>query len=216
MYLLSWIPELWEFAQDNQLFESFNDVEKNRDLHFIFPNKEHCAKKHWTERHLLETRFHDQQEALITFQESLSRVRRLLANMPTYMIFDDHDITDDWNITANWKKNVRNAPLGRHVVANGLTAYWAFQGWGNDPDHFDFDYIETISSNYQTLKNGKVNTTYEKWLDTIWNFNSWHFVAPTFPQAVFLDTRTLRDYNSNPKPVNLVISLKKQHPHHSF
>jgi phosphodiesterase/alkaline phosphatase D-like protein len=29
----------------------------------------------------------------------LPKVRRVLANIPTYMIFDDHDITDDWNIT---------------------------------------------------------------------------------------------------------------------
>jgi hypothetical protein len=209
MYLLSWSPELWEFAQDNQLFESFNDVENNGELHFVYPNKEHCAKEHRTERHLLETRFLDQQEALITFQESLAKVRRLLANIPTYMIFDDHDITDDWNITANWKKNVWNAPLGRHVVANVLTAYWAFQGWGNDPDHFDFDFIETISSNYQTVKNGKINSPYEKWLDTILNFNSWHFIAPTCPKAVFLDTRTLRDYDSEPKPVKFGHIIKE-------
>ncbi len=37
---------------------------------------------------------------LTTFYDALPRVRRALANVPTYMIFDDHDVTDDWNIVA--------------------------------------------------------------------------------------------------------------------
>jgi len=60
-------------------------------------------------------------------------VRRALANVPTYMIFDDHDVTDDWNLTARWRDRVRASPAGRRIVANALAAYWAFQGWGNDP-----------------------------------------------------------------------------------
>jgi phosphodiesterase/alkaline phosphatase D-like protein len=57
----------------------------------------------------------------------------VLANVPTYMIFDDHDVTDDWNLTARWRHRVHASPAGRRIVANALAAYWAFQGWGNDP-----------------------------------------------------------------------------------
>jgi hypothetical protein len=49
------------------------------------------------------------------------------------MIFDDHDVTDDWNLTARWRHRVHASPAGRRIVANALAAYWAFQGWGNDP-----------------------------------------------------------------------------------
>lgn len=92
------------------------------------------------------------------------------------MIFDDHDITDDWNISANWKKNVYNAPLGRHVIANGLTAYWAFQGWGNDPDAFDDDFLQLMKSYLKKLRNGYITTSrHEKWVTNLWNFDSWHF-----------------------------------------
>ena len=44
---------------------------------------------------------------------------------------------------------------------------------------------------------GKMNTNREDWQTTLWNYDSWHFVAPTNPKAVFLDTRTQRDYDIN-------------------
>lgn len=62
-----------------------------------------------------------------------ARFRRALANVPTYMQFDDHEISDDWYITGAWKERVRANPLGRAIVRNGLAAYILFQAWGNDP-----------------------------------------------------------------------------------
>jgi hypothetical protein len=67
------------------------------------------------------------------FRASLAKVRRALANVATYMIFDDHDVTDDWNLSLAWRDRVYTSPLGRTVLRNGLTAYLLFQGWGNDP-----------------------------------------------------------------------------------
>ena len=71
----------------------------------------------------------------------LPAVRRVLANLPTYMIFDDHDVTDDWNLTSEWHDQVWSSPGGRRVVANALAAYWAFQGWGNAPESFDEQFL---------------------------------------------------------------------------
>ena len=65
--------------------------------------------------------------------EDLPKVRRVLANIPTYMIFDDHEVTDDWNITYLWQKLTRKNSLGRGVVRNALAAFTLFQYWGNDP-----------------------------------------------------------------------------------
>lgn len=64
------------------------------------------------------------------------KIRRALANIPTYTICDDHEVTDDWNLTARWHANVLGSPLGRTVVRNALLAYTLFQGWGNDPAAF--------------------------------------------------------------------------------
>lgn len=80
------------------------------------------------------------QEQLVTrFHAGLPAVRRALANVPTYMVFDDHDVTDDWNVTYRWAQRVSEAPLGRRVLRNGLLAYAACQAEGNDPERFAAD-----------------------------------------------------------------------------
>ncbi|MEH7748132.1 hypothetical protein V7659_24430 [Neobacillus drentensis] len=210
MYLLSWSPALWEAAQEQHLFQSFDEAKTNNLIHFSFSNDKITPKEYKSEHKQLKNRYLEQEEALIPVQHSLYSVRRLLANIPTYMVFDDHDITDDWNLTANWKTNVFNAPLGRHVIANGLTAYWAFQGWGNEPDAFGDDFLQSMKSYLKKIRNGNfTSSSHEKWVTNLWNFNSWHFVAPTYPKAVFLDTRTLRDYNSEPKSVKIGQIIKE-------
>jgi hypothetical protein len=70
------------------------------------------------------------------FLAALPAVRRVLANTPTLMIFDDHEVTDDWNLDHSWLTSVYSGAAGRRVVANGLLAYLVFQHWGNDPDRF--------------------------------------------------------------------------------
>ncbi|MDO9355501.1 MAG: hypothetical protein Q7T55_17500, partial [Solirubrobacteraceae bacterium] len=68
-----------------------------------------------------------------TFEAGLAKVRRTLANEPTYMMFDDHDVTDDWNLNPMWIDRVMTRSLGVTMVRNALLAYALFQDWGNDP-----------------------------------------------------------------------------------
>jgi len=70
------------------------------------------------------------------FYEGLPRVRRALANVATYMIFDDHEVMDDWNINILNARAIRENPLARCITRNALIAYAVFQGWGNDPREF--------------------------------------------------------------------------------
>jgi hypothetical protein len=49
------------------------------------------------------------------------------------MMFDDHDVTDDWNFSLNWASDVQGSDVGARIVGNALYAFWLFQGWGNDP-----------------------------------------------------------------------------------
>ncbi len=37
----------------------------------------------------------------------------------TYMIFDDHDVTDDWNLHGRWRNRVYRRPFGRRSCATG-------------------------------------------------------------------------------------------------
>lgn len=123
----------------------------------------------------------------------LPRVRRVLANIPTYMIFDDHDITDDWNITKEWHDNVKNSDCGKQIVCNGLAAFWVFQGWGNNPDLYNQDFIEKITG---YLKNdGRIER--QDFEDYLWNFHEWSFSVPTNPLSIFLDCRTQRGYSTS-------------------
>src|SRR5439155_1806242 len=68
---------------------------------------------------------------------TLPQVRRALANIATYTICDDHDVTDDWYLDGAWCQRVLASALGRRVVRNALLAYSLFQAWGNTPDQFD-------------------------------------------------------------------------------
>ena len=71
------------------------------------------------------------------FLLGLGKVQRVLANVPTYMIFDDHDVTDDLFLNPLWRHRVLGAPLGQTIMTNAMLAYALFQDWGNDPRRYD-------------------------------------------------------------------------------
>lgn len=71
------------------------------------------------------------------FIHTLWKVRRSLANIPMYTIFDDHDVSDDWNLNQAWCFRVLGRSLGRNTVQNALLAYAVFQAWGNTPEQFE-------------------------------------------------------------------------------
>jgi len=75
--------------------------------------------------------------ALQEFRNTLPKVRRALANIPSYMIFDDHEVTDDWNMTRNFCRDLYGRPLGLRIVQNALVAYALCQHWGNAPEQFE-------------------------------------------------------------------------------
>jgi len=73
----------------------------------------------------------------LKFRKTVLKVRRALANVPTAMIFDDHEITDDWNMSREFCKNVYGSERGMRIVQNGLLAYALCQHWGNAPEQFE-------------------------------------------------------------------------------
>ncbi|MGP3979704.1 alkaline phosphatase D family protein [Streptomyces sp. KR80] len=58
-------------------------------------------------------------------------VRWLFSNVPSCMIFDDHDVIDDWNTSATWLEKMRTAPWWEERVVSGLMSYWVYQHLGN-------------------------------------------------------------------------------------
>ncbi len=58
-------------------------------------------------------------------------VRWLLSVVPTAMIFDDHDVHDDWNTSAAWRRDYQARPWWRERIRGGYMSYWIYQHLGN-------------------------------------------------------------------------------------
>jgi len=58
-------------------------------------------------------------------------IRWLLSTVPSLMIFDDHDVIDDWNISWQWLTDARAEPWWRARITGAFMAYWVYQHLGN-------------------------------------------------------------------------------------
>jgi hypothetical protein len=142
MYLFAFSPAAWpatipgfadvfpteaqEYAADKQKLDEWN--QEDTDLRDQSPP----AVRNIELKALVET----QVASVTSFKAKLSAVRRALANVPSYTICDDHEVTDDWYMNKEWCTRVLGQPLGIRLVRNALLAYAIFQAWGNTPDRF--------------------------------------------------------------------------------
>jgi hypothetical protein len=140
MYLFSFSPALWpetlpafkdvfpdEFAAWNAAQQKVDQWKNDPDQSSSPPYVPYIKEKEDYEK---------QAASVANFQAQLVKVRRALANIPTYTICDDHEVTDDWYMNQEWCKRVLGQPLGRRLVRNALLAYGVFQAWGNTPEQF--------------------------------------------------------------------------------
>jgi hypothetical protein len=58
-------------------------------------------------------------------------IRWVLSVVPSAMIFDDHDIRDDWNTSWTWHQEINQTPWWHERLVSGLTSYWVHQHIGN-------------------------------------------------------------------------------------
>ncbi|MGH8523607.1 MAG: hypothetical protein ACREXY_05150, partial [Gammaproteobacteria bacterium] len=161
---------------------------------------------------------------LTLFHDGLAKVRRALANIPTYMMFDDHDFTDDWNLNPLWYDRVYNTDLGVTSARNALASYAVFQDWGNDPIKYEKrdDYKELLARIAQLFPTGEPGPVAEaaNRLDALFGFKEqvvsdpvtgrfparnpvikWHYSVPGPKHlAVAIDNRTRRSFVSRLGP----------------
>jgi|GEM_PF-6488107 len=129
--------------------------------------------------------------------------RRVMANTATYMLCDDHEITDDWNLDQKWEDKTKKNPLARRIISNGLAAYWGFQAWGNDPGMFDKNFIQVLSLYFEQLRTSKglprnvgSRSPYNaaaKYEELLLDKSHWSFMTASNPKALCIDTRTRRE-----------------------
>jgi len=155
---------------------------------------------------------------LTLFHAGLAKVRRVLANIPTYMMFDDHDFTDDWNLNPLWYDRVYTTDLGVTAARNALASYAIFQDWGNDPIRYEKrdDYRELLAKIAQLFPPGEPGpvAAAANRLDALFGFKEqvvpdpvtgrfparnpvikWHYSVPGPKHlAVAIDNRTRRSF----------------------
>ncbi|QSX30611.1 alkaline phosphatase family protein [Shewanella cyperi] len=164
-YLLVWSPELWHLLDIPHSPEGLKGARL--------------------------AQWQTQWERLLQFKAGLGQVRRLLANVPSYMIFDDHDITDDWNLTANWERAAYGHAFSRRIIGNALMAYTLCQGLGNGPGAFT-DLMPTMQK-LLTPGQGRLDAgLQDELINELLSFERWHYSLDTEPRLVVLDTRTRR------------------------
>jgi PhoD-like phosphatase len=75
----------------------------------------------------------DFEEYTRLYRESWSEpmIRWLLSTVPSAMMFDDHDVNDDWNISSAWVKAQRAKPWWHERIVGGFMSYWIYQHLGN-------------------------------------------------------------------------------------
>lgn len=58
-------------------------------------------------------------------------IRWVLSCIPSTMIFDDHDIRDDWNTSWTWHQQMNASSWWHERLVAGLASYWVYQHIGN-------------------------------------------------------------------------------------
>jgi hypothetical protein len=84
----------------------------------------------------------DFEEYTRLYRESWSDpvIRWLLSTVSSAMIFDDHDVHDDWNISGAWLERMRATDWWEEHIIGAMTSYWIYQHAGNlSPDEQDRD-----------------------------------------------------------------------------
>lgn len=129
-----------------------------------------------------------ERQAVEAFIADLPAVRRTFAHLPVAMIFDDHDITDDWNLSREWEEVAYGHPFSSRIIGNALVAYLLNQGWGNAPQHFDDAMLDELAH----VLDQPGDARHDSYIETLLRFDHWHYDWPTTPPLLVLDTRTQR------------------------
>ncbi|NOQ62926.1 MAG: hypothetical protein GQ582_00255 [Methyloprofundus sp.] len=174
------------------------------------------AERCYEDRCKVEKLWKEERKALQGYRDGIPRMRRLLANVSSYMVFDDHEVTDDWNITQEWTQRVMACSFSQNIFRNGLASFALFQAWGNDPDYWNNlpsennllqQTVALVGSNFSLESIEAINTTLGVGAATPallpqvkWNFKI------DFPTHILvgLDTRHHRHFESPFSPPGLL------------
>ena len=75
----------------------------------------------------------DFQEYTLLYKVSWSEpaIRWLMSTVSNSMIFDDHDVIDDWNTSQEWLEEIRATKWWEERIVGAFVSYWIYQHIGN-------------------------------------------------------------------------------------
>jgi hypothetical protein len=129
---------------------------------------------------------------------------KIFANTPTYMIGDDHEITDDWAIDSAWiKDNITPETAStnsKDVIRHGVVSYFLCQVWGNDPASAN-SLVGELKKYVQALDSYNANPSVEKIDEAMRSHSSsggFISIVPSQPSIILMDTRVNRLPHDSP------------------
>ncbi len=136
----------------------------------------------------------DYEEYARLYRESWGEpvIRWLLSTVPTAMIFDDHDVHDDWNISAAWLEEARSKSWWHRRAVAGIMSYWVYQHLGNlAPEALEADDLyPRIRGNVHATK---VLREFAAKVDSTGNGTRWSFCRDVGNSRIlFIDSRAGR------------------------
>jgi len=101
----------------------------------------------------------DFEEYTLLYKVSWSEpaIRWLMSTVSNSMIFDDHDVIDDWNTSSEWLEEIRAQRWWDDRIVGAFVSYWVYQHIGNlTPQalHEDpmFDRIHDLADGLEMLR----------------------------------------------------------------
>jgi hypothetical protein len=136
----------------------------------------------------------DFEEYTWLYQESWREplIRWLFSVVSTSMLWDDHDMSDDWNISESWVAEMRERAWWHRRAIGCIASYWIYQHLGNlSPSSLDENEIYR-----QVRANEKADEILFDWADrteTTGAGSRWSFCRDlNGTRAIFVDSRAGR------------------------
>jgi hypothetical protein len=120
-------------------------------------------------------------------------LRWLFSTVSTSMVWDDHDMSDDWNISRSWHEEMDKKEWWHERAVGGIMSYWIYQHIGNlsprDLDEENEIYAKVRGNPDAT----EVLREWAKSIDSTAAGTRWSFCRDIDGvRAIFMDSRAAR------------------------
>ncbi len=193
------VDALWVLAQ-----EISRDEGRRPDLLFLLGDQVYVDEGSPRTREKIEARrgtetepgaeVTDFEEYTWLYQESWREplIRWLFSVVSTSMLWDDHDMSDDWNISRSWVEEMRGRAWWARRAVGCIASYWIYQHLGNlAPASLDEDEVyKAVRGNQEA---GEVLFNWAERIESTGAGVRWSFCRDLDgTRAIFVDSRAGR------------------------